>query len=101
MVDHILLKEAMKHLEQKEQQMICCRYFEGKNSTRNCEDLFHISQVQVSRIENLKKLRTNDWKYLKNYARIKKTLDRSLKDNSSIFPGKRSKDRMTYEKVSN
>jgi len=29
-VDHVLLKEAMKHLEQKEQQMIYYRYFEGK-----------------------------------------------------------------------
>ena len=29
-VDHVLLKEAMKHLEQRQQQMIYYRYFEGK-----------------------------------------------------------------------
>ena len=52
-VDHVLLKEAMKHLEQKEQQMI-----EGKTQ-QEIAKIFHISQVQVSRIEKriLKKLR--------------------------------------------
>ena len=75
MVDHVLLKEAMKHLEQKEQQMIYYRYFEGKTQ-QEIAKIFHISQVQVSRIQkkDLKKTKkTNDWKYLKNYARIKKT----------------------------
>ena len=65
----------MKHLEQKEQQMIYYRYFEGKTQ-QEIAKIFHISQVQVSRIQKkiLKKLRRqNDWKYLKNYARIKKT----------------------------
>ena len=74
-VDHVLLKEAMKHLEQKEQQMIYYRYFEGKTQ-QEIAKIFHISQVQVSRIQkkDLKKTKkTNDWKYLKNYARIKKT----------------------------
>ena len=57
-VDHVLLKEAMKHLEQKEQQMIYYRYFEGKTQ-QEIAKTFHISQVQVSRIEKriLKKLR--------------------------------------------
>ena len=57
-VDHVLLKEAMKHLEQKEQQMIYYRYFEGKTQ-QEIVKIFHISQVQVSRIEKriLKKLR--------------------------------------------
>ena len=57
-VDHVLLKEAMKHLEQKEQQMIYYRYFEGKTQ-QEIAKIFHISQVQVSRIEKriLKKLR--------------------------------------------
>lgn len=65
----------MKHLEQKEQQMIYYRYFEGKTQ-QEIAKIFHISQVQVSRIQkkDLKKTKkTNDWKYLKNYARIKKT----------------------------
>ena len=57
-VDHVLLKEAMKHLEQKEQQMIYYRYFEGKTQ-QEIAKIFHISQVQVSRIQKkiLKKLR--------------------------------------------
>ena len=56
-VDHVLLKEAMKHLEQKEQQMIYYRYFEGKTQ-QEIAKIFHISQVQVSRIQkDLKKLR--------------------------------------------
>ena len=52
------LKEAMKHLEQKEQQMIYYRYFEGKTQ-QEIAKIFHISQVQVSRIQKkiLKKLR--------------------------------------------
>lgn len=49
-VDHVLLKEAMKHLEQKEQQMIYYRYFEGKTQ-QEIAKIFHISQVQVSRIQ--------------------------------------------------
>ena len=55
--------------------MIYYRYFEGKTQ-QEIAKIFHISQVQVSRIEKriLKKIKkTNDWKYLKNYARIKKT----------------------------
>ena len=54
-VDHVLLKE---HLEQKEQQMIYYRYFEGKTQ-QEIAKIFHISQVQVSRIQKkiLKKLR--------------------------------------------
>ena len=57
-VDHVLLKEAMNHLEQKEQQMIYYRYFEGI-SQQEIAKIFHISQVQVSRIQKkiLKKLR--------------------------------------------
>ena len=50
--------ESEKHLEQKEQQMIYYRYFEGKTQ-QEIAKIFHISQVQVSRIEKriLKKLR--------------------------------------------
>ena len=65
----------MKHLEQKEQQMIYYRYFEGKTQ-QEIAKIFHISQVQVSRIQKkiLKKLRRQMiGNNLKNYARIKKT----------------------------
>lgn len=57
-IDHVLLNEAMKHLEKEEQQMIYYRYFEGKTQ-QEIAKIFHISQVQVSRMEKriLKKLR--------------------------------------------
>ena len=57
-VDHILLSEALKHLDQKEQRMIRYRYFEGKTQ-QEIGKIFHISQVQVSRMEKkiLKKLK--------------------------------------------
>ena len=44
--------------KQKEQQMIYYRYFEGKTQ-QEIAKIFHISQVQVSRIQKkiLKKLR--------------------------------------------
>lgn len=57
-VDHVLLNEAMKHLEEQEKEIIKYRYFEGKTQ-QEIAKLFHISQVQVSRVEKriLKKLR--------------------------------------------
>lgn len=57
-VDHVLLNEAMKHLEEHEKEIIKYRYFEGKTQ-QEIAKLFHISQVQVSRVEKriLKKLR--------------------------------------------
>lgn len=57
-VDHVLLSEAMEHLEKEEKEIIRYRYFEGKTQQEIAE-LFDISQVQVSRAEKriLKKLR--------------------------------------------
>lgn len=57
-VDHVLLNNAMEHLEQQEKEIIRYRYFEGKTQ-QEIAKLFHISQVQVSRVEKriLKKLR--------------------------------------------
>lgn len=57
-VEHVLLNEAMKHLEEQEKEIIKYRYFEGKTQ-QEIAKLFHISQVQVSRVEKriLKKLR--------------------------------------------
>ena len=49
--------------------------FWRKNSTRNCEDLSYFTGTGFKNTKkDLKKTKkTNDWKYLKNYARIKKT----------------------------
>ena len=57
-VDHVLLSEAMEHLEKEEKEIIRYRYFEGKTQ-QEIAKLFDISQVQVSRVEKriLKKLR--------------------------------------------
>ena len=48
--------------------------FWRKNSTRNCEDLSYFTGTGFKNTKkDLKKTKkTNDWKYLKNYARIKK-----------------------------
>lgn len=57
LIDHIVLNEAMKHLEKKEKSLIIYRYFKGKTQ-QEIANIFHISQVQVSRMEKkiLKKL---------------------------------------------
>ena len=57
-IDHVLLNEAMKHLEEQERKVIEYRYFEGKTQ-QEIAGIFHISQVQVSRMEKkiLKKLK--------------------------------------------
>lgn len=57
LIDHILLSEAMKHLEKTEKSLIIYRYFKGKTQ-QEIAKIFHISQVQVSRMEKkiLKKL---------------------------------------------
>lgn len=49
-VNHVLLSDALKKLDAKEQIMIRYRYFEGKTQ-QEIAKLFHISQVQVSRLE--------------------------------------------------
>lgn len=57
-IDHVILTEAIKHLEEQEQEIIRYRYYEGKTQ-REIAKLFHISQVQVSRMEKkiLRKLK--------------------------------------------
>lgn len=57
-INHVLLSEAIKHLTMEEQRILRYRYFEGKTQ-QEIARLFHISQVQVSRLEQkiLKKLR--------------------------------------------
>lgn len=49
-INHVILSEALKHLNSKEQIIIRYRYFEGKTQ-QEIAKLFHISQVQVSRLE--------------------------------------------------
>lgn len=57
-IDHVILTEAIKQLEKQEREMIQYRYYEGKTQ-QEIAKLFHISQVQVSRMEKkiLRKLR--------------------------------------------
>lgn len=58
MMEQIILKEAMHHLEKKERQLIILRYYQDKTQNE-AADKMGISQVQVSRLEKkvLKKLR--------------------------------------------
>ena len=57
-IDHVLLNEAISHLDKQEKEIIQYRYFDGKTQ-QEIAKLFDISQVQVSRMEKkiLKKLR--------------------------------------------
>ena len=58
-VDIITLKEILKKLDEKEQQIIKMRYFEDKTQTETAKEI-GISQVQVSRLEKkvLENIRT-------------------------------------------
>lgn len=49
-VEHLSLKDAMKHLPERENNIIKLRYFEGKTQMEVAEEI-HISQAQVSRLE--------------------------------------------------
>lgn len=49
-VEHLSLKDAMKHLPDRENNIIKLRYFEGKTQMEVAEEI-HISQAQVSRLE--------------------------------------------------
>lgn len=59
-VEHISLSEAMKHLNDREHEIITLRFFEGKTQME-VADLIGISQAQVSRLEK------NALKTMKNY----------------------------------
>lgn len=62
-LDHILLKDLIKNLDEKERKVIIMRYYRDKTQSEIAK-LLGVSQVQVSRIENkvLEKLK----KELKN-----------------------------------
>ena len=49
-VEHISLSEAMKRLNERENEIITLRFFEGKTQME-VADLIGISQAQVSRLE--------------------------------------------------
>lgn len=50
LLDHMLLKQLMEHLDEMERELIVQRYFQDKTQTQVAENL-GISQVQVSRME--------------------------------------------------
>ena len=49
-VEHLSLRDAMKKLPERENNIIKLRYFEGKTQMEVAEEI-HISQAQVSRLE--------------------------------------------------
>lgn len=49
-IEHIVLKEAMEHLNEKERQILDLRFFSGRTQTEVAEEI-GISQAQVSRLE--------------------------------------------------
>ncbi|MGM9550773.1 MAG: RNA polymerase sporulation sigma factor SigG [Clostridia bacterium] len=49
-IEHIVLKEAMDHLNDKEKQILDLRFFRGRTQTEVAEEI-GISQAQVSRLE--------------------------------------------------
>ncbi|MBQ8002890.1 MAG: RNA polymerase sporulation sigma factor SigG [Clostridia bacterium] len=49
-IEHIVLKEAMEHLSNKERQILDLRFFRGRTQTEVAEEV-GISQAQVSRLE--------------------------------------------------
>lgn len=49
-INHVLLNEAIRHLDKQEKKIIQYRYFDGKTQ-QEIAKLFGISQVQVSRME--------------------------------------------------
>ena len=59
-IEEISLKEAMKRLPERENNIIRLRYFQGKTQMEVAEEI-NISQAQVSRLEK------NALKNMKNY----------------------------------
>jgi len=57
-IENLSLTDAMKHLDEREHEIITLRFFEGKTQMEVAQTI-HISQAQVSRLEKnaLKKMR--------------------------------------------
>ena len=51
MLENIALKEIIKHLDERDRKIILLRYYFDKTQSEIASEL-HISQVQVSRLEN-------------------------------------------------
>lgn len=49
-IEHIVLREAMEHLNKKEREILDLRFFHGRTQTEVAEEI-GISQAQVSRLE--------------------------------------------------
>ncbi len=62
-VEDLALSDALKRLNERDEQIIRLRFFEGKTQIEVAEEI-HISQAQVSRLEK------NALKSLQNYLRI-------------------------------
>lgn len=62
-VEHLSLSEAMKHLNEREREIINLRFFEGKTQMEVAE-IIRISQAQVSRLEK------NALKIMRNYLTV-------------------------------
>ena len=61
-MESLSLKEAMKKLTNREKEIICLRFFEGKTQME-VADIIDISQAQVSRLEK------NALRIMRNYLR--------------------------------
>ena len=64
-MNRILLEELLAHLDKRERQLICMRYFRDMTQMEVAAEL-GISQVQVSRLEK------NALNYMKKYKKMKR-----------------------------
>jgi RNA polymerase sporulation-specific sigma factor len=60
LIDRIVLSQVMNQLDEREREIIYRRYFENQTQSRIAAD-FHISQVQVSRLEKKILLRMREY----------------------------------------
>lgn len=60
LLDHMLLAQVLEQLDEKEREIIYRRYFENQTQGQIAQD-FHISQVQVSRLEKKILLRMREY----------------------------------------
>ena len=66
-IDHVLLHQAMKHLEERERQIIQYRYFDGKTQQEIAGlFIFPKCRFQEWKKDFKKAKKTNGWKILKN-----------------------------------
>ena len=51
MIDHIVLRDLLKELPEKDKKLVMLRFFEDRTQSEIAE-ILNVSQVQVSRLEN-------------------------------------------------